>query len=188
MGQLEIKDPVFAAYLLSKGCELKGIDPSSKSEPKLFLFDESVKEDNHEAGFLGCGCPRERVAWRDFITHMGRIMRVEDLKLRQMSDRPNKTGVELYKGTKVFISTDQAVAAFILGNSDKKGIVTLDVQMLGKDKGHKFVFDDPNGWTESAVARMLEGNNFLDTWWNMKCYFKLATSIRRKFTRPSVDM
>jgi hypothetical protein len=188
MAQLEIKDPVFASFLLSKGCELKGIEPSSKNEPKLYLFDESVKEEPHEASFLGCGCPREKVAWRDFVTHMNRIMRVEDLKLRQMSDRPNKTGVELYKGTKVFVTTDQAVAAFILSHADKKGIVTLSVQMMGKDKGYKFVFDDPNGWTEAAVARMLEGKNFTDTWWNMKSSFKLATSIRRKFTRASTDL
>lgn len=185
---LEIKDPVFAAYLVSKGCELKGICPSSKTEPKLYLFDDAVKEEQHEARFLGCKTQRDKVAWRDFITSMRRLIQLEDLRLREMSDRPNKTGWEIYKGAKVFVTTDQAIAAFILRNSDKKGIVALDVQRLGKDKGYKFIFDDPNKWAESAVPRMLEGHNFVDTWWNMKCDFKLATSIRRQITRDLADL
>lgn len=187
MPELRIVDPVFATYLIHKGCELDDIEPSGwKDEPKYYLFDESVREADHESAFLGCGMPKEMVSWRDFITGINRLFKVEDLKLRQVSDRTETTGWELIKGEKFFVTTDQAIAAFILSHADNKGITVSSVRQI--KGGYKFIFSDPNNWAESAITKMLEGGNYVDTWWEMKCSYKLATSIRRKYKRAPTGL
>jgi L-rhamnose mutarotase len=183
MSRLEIKDPVFAAYLLSKRCKLQGIEPSSKSppEPKRYIFDEAVKSESHEADFLGIAKQPADTTWRNFIDQMNNLQIIEDQLLRQITNRPKKIGVEARSGNKetVFVTSDQGVAAFLLTHN--VGMWLQDVQEMGKDRGHLFIFSEYKE-AQRLYTQMLNSRRN-DSWWNMKCAYKRATSMRRALLR-----
>jgi len=181
---IKIKDPVFAAYLMSRGCTLEGIEPSGRDDPKYYAFNDSIGPE-HEMVFLGIRNQRSTCKWRDFIGHISNISKVERLKIDQRSSVVSLTGVEMVSGKKMFVTTDQAVAAFIL--CEDHASLVHNVHAI-KEKQYKFLFPDEDGCIESLVSDMLETNMWENTWWNMKCYYKLATSIRRQAVRKDVRL
>ena len=188
-GKLIIKDPVFAAYLLFKGHEPKEINPYIRGErPKTYVYGPEVRDAHYDRPFLGSRMRQEKASWRDFLTWMNRLIEIESLQLNQHHDGRHETGLVLSKlasessQRQCFATTDQAVAAFILGFSDKIGSILVSVQSLGK--GYRFVFTEGAAIYEE-YGIMLQTGEQRESWCTMKSLYKLATMIRREQTENS---
>lgn len=177
MSRLEIVDPVFAAYLMYRGCTVEEVEPASSSNnPKKYIFDEKVKDTPFEAEFLGINVAPLRTTWRNFIEQLNSLFTMEDLILRQYTNRPRRIGIDTrIEKTPVFVTTDQGGAAFLL--TQNGGILPVDVRGMGSDQGFLFVFSEHKRALH-LYTEMLNGKKS-DSWWNMKCAHKRATSIRR---------
>ena len=175
MEYAKFMDPVYAAYLVDIGRDLKGIEPSSREEPKYYLFDKSVNNGEIETDFLGFGKESKSVQWSRFISAMSRLLKAEDMQLRQISDRVTTTGRDARQGDDcVYKTADQGVAAFLLGI----GLTCVGVSSIGKDKGYMFMFKEYE-LAEEAYQQMLNGAEvFYTSWWIAKCCWKRATQLR----------
>lgn len=183
--KLIIKDPTFAAYLLSKGREPQDIEPAVRGEQsKVYVYGAEVKDAHFDRSFIGSRMPQERASWRNFVTWMNRLIEIEDLKLRQRHDRVSESGLFIHKDEQCFATTNQAVAAFIFGIINEQEAVPIDVQTLGKDRGYRFIFTKGIQLYDMH-GRMLESDDVSDTWCRMKDMYKLATMVRREQTRNS---
>lgn len=174
--KLEIRDPVYASYLIQKGCKLLGIEPYVKPKsPKKYIFSDSAKDEPHEAFFLGSIAARERTTWLNFKNAMENLLDKEGHLLRQFSDRPEKTGVETWhrKNKTIFQTSNQVVAAFMFS----KELTVNSIFGLGENRGYLYTFSDYKK-AYDFYDEMISGEAE-DTWWNMKCWYKLATEIRK---------
>lgn len=197
-GRLEITDTVFAAYLISKGCELIEIEPAqvngrrSISRPKMYIFSEDVKDTNLEDYFWGYNALPAYESWRGFITAMDRVIEIEDVSLRQETSRPSETGIRVIKKETYWITTNQAVAAFLLSPWEEQLLhpaevgakhlpmpILVDVIPMGIDKGARFLFNQPKRSHDLWMSMMKDNPPALAPWWFMKSCHKRATALRR---------
>lgn len=173
----ETSDPIFAAYLISKGCKLLTVIPHRKPRPKKYHFAWSWEIIAHEAVFLGAREQRVKTTWLDFKNRMENLQDIEDAILNISSSRMKRDGIETWLGKEVFVTSSQVVAAFLL----YRGAQIYRASEIKKNN-YLFAFLDANG--SKALAKEMLSGQVEETWYAMKEKYKLATSLRRHFCRP----
>lgn len=176
--RLETKDPVFAAYLIFRGCKLLTIYPCNRATPKKYFFEWSEDIISYEAEFLGATEHGVKTTWLDFKNRMDNLQAKEDRLFRYSSTlRIERNGEENWLGQRVFVTSSQPIAAFLLS----KGL-----QMFGASEirigNHLFAFLDHEK-ASALTLEMLDGT-MGDSWYEMKTKYKHATALRNNFCRP----
>jgi hypothetical protein len=176
---LEIKDPVYAAYLIFRGCKLVKIDRYCPPNPKKYIFDGSARDEPYEAEFLCAIGQGVKTTWLDFKNRMDNLQAKEDRLFRQTStQRIDRNGKEHWLGQEVFVTSSQPVAAFLLS----RGIQIHGASEIRKGN-YLFAFLN-HARADALTLEMLDGDAE-GTWYEMKEKYKHATSLRIHFCRPN---
>lgn len=175
--KLEIKDPVFASFLISRGCKLLTIEPYCPPDsPKKYIFDGSVRNGPYEAEFLGAVGQGAKTTWLDFKNRIENLQAREIHLLHCHSSRTERNGKETWLGQDVFVTSSQVIAAFLLSRK---------IQIHGAKEMRKgnylFAFLEHEKASELTLE-MLSGEAE-GTWYEMKEKYKHATSLRLHFCR-----
>lgn len=174
--KLEIKDPVFAAFLISRGCKLLTIEPYSPPNPKMYIFDGEVRNGPYESEFLSAMEDGVVTTWLDFKNKMDNLQVIEKYMFRCHYWRTERTGKETWHGKDVFVTSCQVIASFLL--SRKLKVCTIKPSGKGN---YTFVFPDQEK-ADSLTRELLDGEAKA-TWYEMKEKHKYATALRLHLCR-----
>lgn len=175
--RLEVKDPVYAAFLISKGCKLVTIEPyRPPMSPKKYIFNGDVRDKGYNAEFLGAGGPGAKTSWLDFKNRLDNLQTKEERLFRNSSSRIEIDGKETWSGKNVFVTSCQATAAFLLS----RGAVMYGAKEIRRMK-YLFAFSNQEE-SYNLALEMLDGDAEA-TWYHMKEKHKQATAYRNHFCR-----
>lgn len=170
------RDPIYAAFLIFKGCKLLTIKPYYPQDPKEYVFEGSdpVVDGTYYAEFIGAVEQGAKTTWLDFKNRMENLQAKEDRLFRHFCVRTEKSGEDKWAGQDVFVTSSQAVAAFLLS----RNVQPYGAREIRKGN-HLFAFRDQER-CNILVNEMLDGDTE-DTWYFMKEKHKQATSLRIHF-------
>ncbi len=174
---LAVKDPVYACFLISKGCKLVDITPYQYSQPKEYIFDSSATNSSLNAEFLGATESRVSTTWLDLKNKMDNLQDREDAIFNRPSFKVKRDGEENWLGQEVFVTSSQVVAAFLIS----RGAKIFGASEIQKGRSYLFAFRNPKA-AKSLMLELLSGE-VEETWYAMKQEYKHVTDLRHHFCK-----